>query len=310
MKRAPVRKNLFGGYVMKKKLTVFFSIFIVFFCSACARPADIDPVGEERKDEPAASLVLPGRVIEEEHKEDDSADRSGTDNIRERGLYDPSIFVIEASGSWRQELAPGYFSDYECELYLDKFDSNDNRSASGLYTGIFWMKATVDAEGYLQELLKDVPAQIEFTAGGEGICDNLTMHLLDGYERDPFGDYTIPDGRGGSMEPEKEVLAGEGGFIAVGKQAYLNANALGAAGEVLSYQDNQTGDMEIRYVIQIEPDPAHTASTRKATIYLSGAGGMNTTIEGVWRRLPGYRDDMLEYANTGKSAEMLERHLQ
>ncbi len=292
---------------MKRGFAALLTVLLLFCFAACDQTAGAGSRSERREEE-QTSAVLPEASVPNGRAEEGPSRQSASDAEKKSSLYDPSIFVIEASGSWRQELAPGYYVDYKCELYLDKFDANDSRSASGLYTGVFWMKTTLDAADYLKELLKDMPAEMDFAAGGEGVCDNLTMHLLDGYERDPFGDYTIPDGRNG-IQPAKEALAGEGGFIAVGKQAYLDVQARGAGGEQLTHQDSQTGDAEIQYVIQIEPNPARTATERKATIHLSGAGGMSATIEGTWRRLPGYLDDMLEYANENKSGQVLERHL-
>ena len=291
---------------MKKTIAVLLTALLLFCLAACEQPAGAAS-GNKKQEESAA--ILPGTIGPDGHNEEAPSGTSAVDGEKKSSLYDPSIFVIEASGSWRQELAPGYSADYECELYLEKVDPNDSRSAAGLYTGVFWMKSSVDAADFLKDFLKDAPVKMGFEAGGEGICDNLTMHLLDGYERDPFGDYAIPDGHGGEVLPVKEALVGEGGFIAVGKQAYLDVQARGAGGEQLTHQDSQTGDAEISYIIQIEPDVNRTATQRKATIYLTGAGGMRATIEGVWKRLPGYRDDLHEYANENKAGQMLEKHL-
>lgn len=260
---------------------------------------------------PDPPAVLPEGGAKDGAEKSEGEDAPAAEDPKKNTLYDPSIFVIEASGAWRQELAPGYYVDYECELYLDKFDANDNRSAAGLYTGVFWMSAEVDAAEYIADMLGDVPVELEFGAGGEGICDNLTVHLLDGYERDPFGDYGIPDGQGGVASPVKEALAGEGGFVAVSKSVYLEAHARGAAGETVDYQDAGTAssDSEFSYVIQIEPDPSYTATELRVKIQLSSSDGVSTTIEGVWRRLPGYSDDLLEYANSGKYNEVLNRHM-
>ena len=292
---------------MKKGFAILLAAWLLFCLAACGQ-ATVAGTGSEKRAE-ETETALPGVSVPDGRAEEVPTAQSTPDAEKQSGLYDPSIFVIEASGSWRQELAPGYNADYECELYLDKFDASDNRSASGLYTGVFWMKNTLDAADHLKDLLKDAPVEMDFAAGGEGICDNLTMHLLDGYERDPFGNYDIPVGRSGVRKPEKEALAGEGGFIAVGKQAYLDVQARGAGGEQIAHKDGQTGDAEISYIIQIEPDPAHTATERKATVYLSGPGGMSATIEGTWRRLPGYPDDRLEYANENKAGQVLERRL-
>lgn len=285
---------------MKKTVAILLLLLLAFGLAACGgQPADAEE----------SPSPLPGAAAQGGEAEDGGEEAQPEEGAKKNDLYDPSIFVIEASGSWRQELAPGYYADYECELYLDKFDANDNRSASGQYTGVFWTKTSIDAEEYISEMLQNVPVSLDFSAGGEGVCDNLTMNLLDGYERDPFGDYAIPDEQGGGAEPAKEALADTGSFITVGIQAYLEAFAAGAGGETLTYQDSRTGDVEINYVIQIAPDPTNSATERRVSIHLSTAQGMSVTLEGVWRRLPGYREDMLEYANSGKAAQVLEKHL-
>lgn len=228
-------------------------------------------------------------------------ERKGSD------LYDPSIFIIEAAGAWRQELAAGYYVDYECELYLDKVDANDNRVADGLYTGALWLSTKLEVSDYMKELLKSAPVEIDFDAGGEGICDNLTVHLLSEYKREPWWGYAIPGENGDILAPEGGLVA-EGGFIAVAKDAYLNIQARGAQGENLEHSDDRAEDAEVSYIIHIEPDPGNDATERRVTIYLYNSEGMSATLEGVWRRLPGYREDVLEYAGSGKARELLDRH--
>ena len=226
------------------------------------------------------------------------------------GLYDPSIYVIEAEGSWQMELAPGYYANYECEMYIDKVDSNDNRKASGLYTGVFWLKVTLDAGEFISDLLKNAPVEMQFAAGGEGISDNLTMHLQDGYMRDPFENFDIPADGGGAVSPAKEALADRGTFVVPSVNAYLEAHAQGAQGEELNYEDTQSSDTEVSYVIHVAPDPTGSATERKVTIHMTTGDGASVTLDGVWRRLPGYPEDVLDYANSGKQGEIIEKHLQ
>ncbi len=252
--------------------------------------------------------ALPGGLPdsrEDVPPEDTKASESGVKS----GLYDPSIFIIEASGTWRQELAKGYYADFECELYLDKADANDSRAADGLYTGVFWMSTKLEIADYLKDLLKDMPVEMDFDAGGEGICDNLTMHLLAEYGREPWWGYGIPGEEGETLPPEDGLVA-EGGFIAVAKDAYLNIQARGAQGESLEHSDNQTADAEISYIIHIEPDPGNEATERKATIYLYNRDGMSVTLQGIWRRIPGYPEDMLENATANPARQVLDRHMQ
>jgi len=224
----------------------------------------------------------------------------------ESDLYDPSIFTIEASGAWRQELAEGYSVDYECELYLDKIDSNDNRVADGLYTGALWLSAKLELSDYLKDLMKKSKVKMDFDAGGEGICDNLTVNLAE-YGREPLRGYGIP-GEDGETQPPEGALVAEGGLIVVAMEAYLNIRASGAQGESLEHSDSSAVDAELSYIIHIEPDPENKAAERKATIYLYNSEGMSATLEGVWRRLSGYPEDVLEYANSGKARALLDRH--
>ncbi len=240
------------------------------------------------------------------------ADQPGTppaEGSMDSGLYDPSIFIIEASGTWRQELAQGYYADYACELYLNKADANDSRVADGMYTGVLWMSTKVEISDYLKDLLKNAPVDMDFDAGGEGICDNLTVNLLAEYGREPWRGYGIP-GEDGETQPPEGALVAQGGFIAVAKDAYLNIRASGAQGELLEHSDNKTADAEISYIIHIEPDPKNEATERKATIYLYNMEGMSATLQGVWRRIPGYPEDMLEHANTNPGRQVLDKHMQ
>ncbi len=277
---------------MKKILILFLVILLINICTACNK--------EEEEKFPDFSVNSQNGSEEKTHTE-----KSSAETIK-KSIYDPGIFVIEAAGTWQQEFAEGYYADYECELYLDKFDANDNRSASGFYTGVFWMKTKLNIDEYLKDFLKNVHVEMDFATGGEGICDNLTMHLLDGYQRDSFKDFSIPGGN----EPHKDALAGEGSFIAVGKDAYLNIYAQGAGRESLQHNDSSVSGEEISYVIQIEPDLSKTSDELKVTIHLSNGEGMNATIEGTWKRLPGYPEDRIKYANEGKQGEFLDKHLQ
>ena len=224
-------------------------------------------------------------------------------------LYDPSIFIIEAKGTWRQELAEGYYADYECELYLDKIDSNNNRVADGLYGGAFWLSTKLELSDYLKKLMKKTKVKMDFAAGGEGICDNLSVNLLAEYGREPWQGYGIP-GEDGETQPPEDALVARGSFIAVAKEAYLNIRASGSQGESVEHSDSRAADAEISYVIHVEADPASQAAERKVTIYLYTPEGMAATLEGVWRRIPGYPEDVLKYAEDGKSREILDRHAQ
>ena len=224
-------------------------------------------------------------------------------------LYDPSIYVIQASGTWRQELAEGYYADYECELYVDKVDSNDNRSSDGVYTGFFWMNMKLDTAEFINEMLKDVPVEMQFTGGGEGICDNLGFSLR---TRDTLeqSSYAIPLEGDQKQEGGLDVLMDSGSFIVVAKDAYINAHATGAQGESVDYQNSKSADVELNYIVHMQPDSSENGDERKVTIYLNDGQGMSTVLNGVMRRLPGYPDDVAKYTQDAPYQEALNKHLE
>lgn len=302
---------------LKRILILIFAIVIMCVCASCDKDKDRkkddedveDVISEDDDEEDEEGINIP---ITPNKKQDGTDEKDTKDKGKDEqggkvksALYDPSIFVIEASGTWRQELAPGYYADYEVEVYLDKVDANDNRSATGSYTGICWIGVTIDASEYFDTYLKGTPVNINFVVSAEGICDNLVMTILDGYERDPQADYSLP----GGDEPSKDVLADKGSFIASGTKGYLSANVYDSQGSNFNYEDSKAGgEVDFQYVIQIEADPDNTAQERDVIIHLTSADGINMTLEGKWYRLPGYPDDIMEYINSAKHQEFLDKH--
>lgn len=289
-------------------------LLLMLLCGACSKPA------AQTQPSPAPSPGPTPTITAHTEQSDSQGEGQGESEAGEQGdaqtvqgknrrLYDPSIFVIEASGSWRQELADGYYADYECELYLDKVDANDNRVSDGSYHGFFWIRMELDTVEYLKELLKDVPVEMEFDAGGEGICDNLIFNLStrDIWERDA---YAIPLDRDTKQEAAVDVPVDKGSFIAVAKQAYLYAKATGKQGEGFEHADSQSGDMELSYIIHMEPDSRENGTERRVTIYLSNEQGLSTVLHGTMRRLPGYPDDVAQYTQDAPYQDALNKHLQ
>ena len=295
---------------MKAIRLILIFILAAALCGACA-PSDAPPaVSPTPTPVPeAAQGDSQGQGdaeqgVEEGGKQEDAPAAPTKDNR----LYDPSIFVIEASGTWRQELAEGYYADYECELYLDKVDSNDNHVSDGSYHGFLWMKTTLDVGEYLAEFLEDVPVDMGFSAGGEGICDNLIFHLTtrDTWEQDA---YAIPLDGDQTQTPELNVPVDKGSFIVVAKDAYLDAVATGKQGETLEYHSDQSGDVELSYIVHMQPDSLENGMEREVTIYLSDGQGMSATLHGVMRRLPGYPDDLAKYVEDAPYQQALNKHL-
>ncbi len=297
---------------MKRKIILSLAIGLILSCTACAKAPGIfpgtSPTPDNVREKEDDSAVFPGQSS----TKDGQPEESPPEEVQTKSsIYPPSIFVIEASGTWRQEMAMGYYADYECEFYADKLDELDNQSASGQYTGVFWMKTTLDTGDFLKELLKDVPVDMQFDAGGEGICNYISVILMNSFEQQlSGGSYTIPDGQGGSLAPSGDVLAARGSFTAEAVEAYLDVNARGEAGESLEHHDTQSGSTEVDFILHVEPDPDYTADERKVTLYLSTAEGMSVTLGGVLRRLPGYSEDLKAYTSQGKRGEILDKHLQ
>lgn len=214
----------------------------------------------------------------------------------ENKLYDPSIFIIEASGEWREELAEGYFADYEIEVYLHKIDPNDNRVVVGAYEGIFWMKTTLDTTEYVQNMLGSVPVEMTFDAGGEAISENLGMMLNTSVDK-AWVDYAILDDNGQPLPLTRDTPVDKGSFVVVAKSVYLETHAAGIQGERVDYSTTEgTGDqIMVNYVIHVQPDELESNGQRKVTILFSGQGFKDQLVEGVMRRIPGYREDVADY---------------
>jgi hypothetical protein len=212
-------------------------------------------------------------------------------------LYDPSIFVIEAQGTYHQELAPGYYADYECEMYLHKIDANDNRAVAGSYQGVFWMNMTLDAQEFINDMLGDAPMNMNFAGGGEAVCDNLGISLNTTDDK-AWTDYSIQGEDGNTVPLTRDSPVGKGSFVAVSKSVYLEAHGSGAQGVKIDYSDTAEGDLtDVNYVINVEPDSAESNAERKVVINISGEG-FNFNMEGVLRRLPGYPEDVEDYYNS------------
>lgn len=212
--------------------------------------------------------------------------------------YDPSIFIIEASGSWRMELAPNYFADYEVEIYLHKIDANDNRAVAGSYQGIFWMKTSLDTAGFIGDMLGDVPVDMTYEAGAEAVSDNLAISLNTSDDK-AWVDYTIIGENGQPLPLTQDTPVARGSFVMVAKQVYLAAHASGAQGETVDYANNEgSGEViDVNYVIHVQPDGSESGGSRKVTIFVSGEG-FSHTLEGVMRRIPGYPEDVSDYLNS------------
>ncbi len=286
---------------------------IIFTSTACGKtpmttPAPTsDSEREEEADDSEGSLGVPVMREQEENPPDESEPEEPD---KRSTTYEPSIFVIEASGSWQHELDAGLKVNYECELYLDKIEPHNMHDDMGAYTGVFWLKLALDTEEYFSEFLDSVPfVDISLDAEAEGIRDDVSFYLRDGYTRDPTANFDIPDGQDGYLKPDHNGLAGKGSFVVNATKGNLAAHAQDTQkGIVMDHQQSGASDTEVSYIIHVAPDPNMEATRRDVKIHIILSDGSSTTLDGVWHRLPGYPDDLEKYYNSGKSQEILERH--
>lgn len=254
-----------------------------------------------------AADALPG-VPEnpgEPNDEAQSGDESQPAPEHNSNLYDPSIYVIEASGTYQMEIAPGYYANYEVELYLDKVDSNDNRVVTGSYQGGLWLKTIIDAKEYIKENFGDLPVTIQFDAGGEAVNDNFAIYLNTTDDK-AWTDYAILDDQGNPKPLTRDMPVGRGSTIAISKNVYLDAKAQGVQGEKVDYSDTSAdGAIDVNYIIHVEENGMELNAQRKVTIQLSGEG-FSFSIDGTLTRLPGYPEDVLNYANNESKNKFME----
>lgn len=288
-------------------------VVLAFACTSCGKiPLAVptptpDSEQEGESDNPKGRFGLPIPGGQQENPPDES---NPEESDKRSTTYGPSIFVIEASGSWQHEIDTGYYANYECELYLDKIEPHNMHDDKGAYTGVFWLKMVLDTEEYFSEILGDVPfVDISLDAEAEGIRDNLTFYLRDGYTRDPTANFDIPDGQGGYLKPEHDALADKGSFVVSSTYGNLDVNAEDTQkGISMEHQQGGASDFDVSYVIHVAPDPMCEATQRDVRIHIMLSDGSSTTLDGVWRRLPGYPEDLEKYYNSGKSREILDKH--
>jgi hypothetical protein len=305
---------------MKKAIILVLSalLLVLAACSAKETPApSASPTPTPTKTETAGPVVIgppagsavpsaPGNSPSPSASPSASASPSSAAGK----LYDPSIFVIKASGKWQQELAKGYYADNECDIYLHKIDQNDNRQVNGTYQGVFWFKTTVNADEYIKDMLKNVPVKIDFGAGGEAVADNFGI-VLNTEDDKAWVNYSIPDKDGKPLPLTQDTPVAKGSFVAVSKAVYLKAKGSGAQGEKIDYSDFKSGDtVDMNYVVHVQPDSEESGTSRKVVFYITAAGSEPATVEGTLTRLPGYPEDVSKYLNSKEYQEASRKHLE
>ena len=292
-----------------KKAFIAIILISAFLLSACSgNPGAIAEASASPAPSESDEIILPDGPDPQSEQPTQAATQSPAASASKGSLYDPSIFVIEASDSWQDELAPGYFSNNECEIYLHKIDSNDNRQVEGSYQGMFWMKTSLDTGEFIKDMIGDAPIDISFDAGGEAVCDNLGISLNTTDDK-AWTNYNISGEDGNPLPLTRDTPVGKGSFVVVSKAVYLEAHASGAQGEKVDYSDAAEGDVfDVNYVIHVQPGTPQSGN-REVVINLSGEN-FNRTIKGVMKILPGYPEDVADYTNSDEYNNSAWKHLQ
>jgi len=298
-----------------KKVMLLLSVLLLFcvsVCTSCSKPRSETPTptptpGSRQTAESNDPKDGPGVPVMNEKQENPPTTPEETN--KRSTTYEPSIFVIEASGSWQHVIDTGLYANYECELYLDKIEPYNMHDDTGAYTGVFWLKLKLDASEQFKKIIESMPfVDISLDAEAEGIQDSLSFYLRDGYTRDPTANFDIPDGQGSYLKPEHTALADKGSFVV--RPTYGNIDIFfkdTQKGILMNHQQSGATDLDVSYIIHVAPDPTLEATERDVKIYLMLPDGSSTVLDGVWRRLPGYPDDLERYYNSGKSREILEK---
>lgn len=294
-----------------KKTLMLFMLAVLLLLTACGKDAAAPgatptptPVAAQKTGDPS----LPGNGGQNTAPPAETAPPKATEEARKSNLYDPSIYVIEASGTWQEELEKGYYANFEAEIYLDKVDSNNNRVVAGAYQGFCWINVKLDAAEWIEDMLKDVPMEMTFDAGGESICDNLGI-FLSAEDDKAWVDYTILDDEGKPLPLTQDTPVAKGSFVTVGKEAYVDAKVRGAQGEKVDYANTASGgEVDVNYVIHVEPDSMEQGAVRNVKIHLFGEG-FSTVLDGTLKRLAGYPDDVAKYATDAPYQQALNKHL-
>jgi len=293
---------------MKKCILAFVMscMLLVAACGGKDLPAGDTPAATATPD----TIILPGGSSEPAPTSAPATPAPTAPAEDESKLLDPSIYVIHAQSTWQQELAEGYYANYECELYLHKIDANDNRVSTGAYEGYFWMNVTLDAADFIKEMLGDAPIDMAFEGGGEALSDNFGIYLNITDDK-AWMDYTIPDDSGNPRPLSQDMPVARGSFVAVAKNVYLAAQATGAQGEKLDYSDFPKDQLtDISYVVNMQADSAEASGVRKVVFYFTDSNGNTFTVEGTMTRLPGYPEDVSDYLNSQAYQDASRKHFE
>ncbi len=210
-----------------------------------------------------------------------------------------SIWTLQAKIDYRQVLEEGYYADYTIELDFVKLGG---AYPSGQYTGDAYMSLQLDADDYIKDMLKALPAgmaSINFDAQSHGLRNAIPINVL-GFtefqkEGTPWASEHTKNAGGEQVSPGAEEYVADTSF-SMSFQTVLVAGGQGSTGagsfKVGDFNFSESGDETVRIRVIIEPDSvwgndfyAGTGGTRKVQIFFD-TNGTEFSGEGTLTRQP------------------------
>ena len=209
------------------------------------------------------------------------------------------IWTFTGEISRRLVLEEGYYADYAIELDFVKLEGN---YPSGRYVGDVYFTFKVDAEDYIKEALKNVPAGIagiNFDVVGYGLRNDvpITVQNLPEFQKEGY----IWRSFESKNADGEEVTPGNGEYVAESSltMPYKFEGAAGGWGDtgggsfkLGDFDMSGEGDSGFWIRLIIEPDSVwgegfytEAPMSRKVQVFIN-ANGVTLSGEGVLERIP------------------------
>jgi len=280
---------------MKRMLAIALALVLILSLTACTATTGNGISNDDEENPASTPAYMPGGQRGGQGEGDQPADDGGDGQPDERSSpYHDSIWVLEGSGSTTITLEEGYFATYSVDMSLVKLEGG---SAQGTYQGGMYITTDIDADEFIKDLLKDVPADfgafLNFDVHAYAL-DNLTQLSLWNYYQYPGADWTKAptDASGKEVSIAKDSFLGEGDIV-----MNFEVEGIAEGGTAETYLGvpgmNATDEGMVGYKIYCPPDGEETGDqnggVRRAVITLTMRGETNVivTIEGTLTRLPG-----------------------
>ena len=208
-----------------------------------------------------------------------------------------AIYTITGEIKHRDVLEEGYYADYTVEIDFVKMEGN---YPSGRYSGDVYIHLNVDAEDYIKDMLKNVPAGmagVNFDLEAYGLRNDVAVHVQG------LQDFEMEGGKWKSSytktEEGNEVIPAEGNYVSETSTGipYKTRGEVGGwvdsgggRAQVGDFNLGSSGDGSCWIRLIIEPDSVwgdsfytEPSGTRKVQIFVN-ADGVEISGEGTLTR--------------------------